>query len=69
MGLSYGPRYRWLGAMGYNARNDEIRDNVTRMQASGKRNAVSWQPCAVSTQRFPPKIMFGSGPRLPPLSR
>ena len=27
--------------MGYNARNDEIRDNVTRMQASGKRNALA----------------------------
>jgi hypothetical protein len=24
--------HKWVGAMGYNARNDEIRDNVTRMQ-------------------------------------
>jgi hypothetical protein len=28
--------------MGYNARNDEIRDNVTR-SASGKRNAGRWR--------------------------
>jgi len=55
--------------MGYNARNDEIRDNVTRMQASGKRNALATVCRFNATQRFPPKIMFGSGPRLPPLSR
>jgi hypothetical protein len=23
---------RWIGAMGYNARNDEIRDNITRVR-------------------------------------
>jgi hypothetical protein len=38
--------------MGYNARNDEIRDNVTRMQASGKRNAVSWQPSPFQRTAF-----------------
>jgi hypothetical protein len=26
--------------MGYNARNDEIRDNVTRMRRDGKRSAT-----------------------------
>ena len=31
--------------MSYNARNDEIRDNITRCAASGKRNAVRWQRC------------------------
>jgi len=28
--------------MGYNARNDEIRDNVTRMQREGENNAGRW---------------------------
>jgi hypothetical protein len=34
--------------MGYNARNDEIRDNVTRM--SGKHNAGRWRLFAASMQ-------------------
>src|SRR5262249_4144506 len=34
--------------------------------ASGKHNAVRWLRYAASTQRFPLKAMFGSGPRLPP---
>jgi len=48
--------------MGYNARNDEIRDNITRM----KHNVVRWLPCAASTQRFLQRAMFGFGPRLQP---
>jgi len=32
-----------LAAMGYNARNDEIRDNITRMRREW---AGHWQPCA-----------------------
>jgi hypothetical protein len=52
--------------MGYNARNDEIRDNVTRCDASGKHNAEHWQPFADSPRHFPPKAMCGSGRRLPP---
>jgi hypothetical protein len=47
--------------MGYNARNDEIRDNVTRMRQD---NAVRSLRYAASRQRFQLKVMFGSGPRL-----
>jgi len=36
--------------------------------ASGKRNAARWRPSAASTQPYPPKVMFGSGPKLQPLS-
>ena len=32
--------------MGYNARNDEIRDNVTRMRREWKRSGTRWPPCA-----------------------
>jgi hypothetical protein len=42
--------------MGYNARNDEIRDNVTRMQRE-------WEAQRGALATFPPKAMFGSGPR------
>jgi hypothetical protein len=48
-------------AKGYNARNDEIRDNVTRMQRE-------WEAQRGALATFPPKAMFGSGPRSPPLS-
>jgi hypothetical protein len=34
--------------------------------ASEKRNARRWRPSAASTQRFPPKVMFGFGRRSPP---
>jgi hypothetical protein len=50
-----------LATLGYNARNDEIRECA----AIGKRNPVLWQPCAASMQYFPLKFTFGSGPRLP----
>jgi hypothetical protein len=43
--------------MGYNARNDEIRDNVTRMQREWAHNAANWRPSAASLQRFPPKAI------------
>jgi len=48
--------------MGYNARNHEIRDNITRMRREweAQRGAL----CAASTQRFLQMVMFGSGPRL-----
>jgi hypothetical protein len=55
--------------MGYNARNDEIRDNVTRMRREweAQRNALA------TVRRFnatlSAKAMFGSGPRLPPPAR
>jgi hypothetical protein len=51
-------------AMGYNARNDEIRENITRMRREweARRGALA----TASTQRFPLKAMFGSGPRLQP---
>ena len=51
--------------MGYNARNDEIRDNVTRMRRDWEvqRNALT------TVRRFnatlSAKAMCGSGPRLP----
>jgi hypothetical protein len=32
--------------MGYNARNDEIRDNVTRMQRDWERSVVQCDPSA-----------------------
>jgi hypothetical protein len=35
--------------MGYNARYDEIRDNITRMRLEGKRNAGHWLPCFNAT--------------------
>jgi hypothetical protein len=38
--------------MGYNARNDEIRDNVTRMQRDWERSVVRSLPCAVSMRSF-----------------
>jgi hypothetical protein len=51
--------------LGYNARNDEIRSTTTsRACASGKHNAGHWLPCAASTLRFLPKVMFDSGLRL-----
>jgi hypothetical protein len=51
--------------MGYNARNDEIRDNVTRCGVSGKHNAGRWRLFVASMQRFPLKAIVGSGLRLP----
>jgi hypothetical protein len=52
--------------MGYNARNDEIRDNVTRMRREweAQRNALA------TVRRFNATLsaMFGSGRRLPPPS-
>ena len=42
-------------AMGYNARNEEIRDNIAR---TGKHNVVRWLLCAASTLRFPLKAML-----------
>jgi hypothetical protein len=53
--------------MGYNARNDEIRDNVTRIQREwqAERGALA------IVRRFNATLlraMFGSGPRLQPLS-
>ena len=35
--------------MGYNARNDEIRDSVTRMRRAREADAERWQRSAVST--------------------
>lgn len=54
-----GPR-----AMGFNARNDEIRDNITRMREwETQRGALA------TVRRFNeysrPKVIPGSGPRLP----
>jgi len=50
--------------MGYNARNDEIRDNITRMRQEWE--VVRWLLCAASALRFPLKAMFGSGLGLRP---
>src|SRR5262245_27452137 len=55
--------------MGYNARNDEIRDNVTRMRREWEAQRGGWLRCGASTQRFPRRATCGSGPRLPPHSR
>src|SRR5262249_12045991 len=35
--------------MGYNARNDEIRDNITRMRREWEAQRARWQPSAAST--------------------
>jgi hypothetical protein len=51
------------GAMGYNARNDEIRDNITRIDASGKHNAKRWRQFAASTQLCRQKAKRGFGRR------
>jgi hypothetical protein len=52
--------------MGYNARNDEIRDNVTReCGVSGKRSGTRWRLSADSMRGSRPKAIRGSGPRLP----
>ena len=51
--------------MGYNARNDEIRDNVTRMRRvwAAERQALA------TVRRFnAANGKLGSGPRLPPRS-
>jgi len=50
--------------MGFNARNDEIRDNITRMREwETQRGALA------TVRRFNeysrPKVIPGSGPRLP----
>jgi hypothetical protein len=51
--------------MGYNARNDEIRDNVTRM----RREWEAQRGALATVRRFnailPPKVMLVSGRRLP----
>ena len=42
--------------MGYNARNDEIRDNLTRMQRKWEAQRGAWRPCAgalLLTERRP----------------
>jgi len=50
--IAYTGRYAvFCSPMGYNARNDEIRDNVT-LDARGKRSAVRRQPFGASTQRW-----------------
>jgi hypothetical protein len=53
--------------MGYNARNDEIRDNVTRMRREweAQRGALAIVR-RFSTQRFLLKAMFGFGRRSTP---
>jgi hypothetical protein len=40
--------------MGYNARNDEIRDNVTRMRQEWEAQRGALATVAASTQHFPP---------------
>ena len=37
--------------MGYNALNDQIRDNVRRMAVRGPPSAKRWPPCAACNQR------------------
>ena len=53
--------------MGCNARNDEIRDNVTRVRREweAQRNALA-TVCRFNAT-LSAKAMFGSGPRLPPV--
>ena len=55
--------------MGYNARNDEIRDNVTRMQ----REWEAQRGALATVRRFnailSARAIRGFGPRLPPRSR
>ena len=55
-----------LQAMGYNARNDEIRDNVTRMREwEAQRDALATvRPLQCNT--LGQRVFRGSGPRLLP---
>ena len=55
--------------MGYNARNDEIRDNVTRMRRAWEAQRGALATVRRFNARFPPKAMLGSGRRSPPRSR
>jgi hypothetical protein len=60
---------QWAGAMGYNQRNDEIRDNISGCAASAKPMRMLSRPFANSTRDFRPRNPRGSGRRLPPRSR
>ena len=40
------------GVMGYSARNNEIRDNVTRMKGEFENQRQSLQPAAASLAKF-----------------
>jgi hypothetical protein len=52
--------------MGYNARNDEIRDNVTRMRREWEAQRGSLATVRRFNATLPPKVMFGFGPRPQP---
>jgi hypothetical protein len=52
--------------MGYNARNNQIHDNITRMRRAWEAERDAWPLFAASMQGFPLKAMFGSGPKSPP---
>jgi hypothetical protein len=52
--------------MGYNARNDEIRDNVTRMRADWEAQRQALAIVRRFSATLSAKAMCGSGPRLPP---
>ena len=47
--------------VGYNARNDEIRDNITRMKRAWADQRKRWPPCAAL---MPPTATHGSGPKI-----
>ena len=52
--------------MGYNARDDEIRDNITRMRQEWEAQRGALATVRRFNATFPPKAMFGSGLRLEP---
>jgi hypothetical protein len=49
--------------MGYNARNDEIRDNIERMRGDREAYADALARSGNSTQGFQPRNLHGSGRR------
>ena len=49
--------------MGYNVRNDEIRNNVTRMQREWEAQREALAAVRRFNATLPPKAMFGSGRR------
>jgi hypothetical protein len=55
--------------MGYNARNDKIRDNGTRMQREWEAQRGALATVRRFNASLPPKAIRGSGPRSLPLSR